>query len=65
VTGLAHELAQIAADPADLRSTRQTLIKLTHDEVTSLEPAIISESLLVRASPSARQGATAPGAMQN
>ena len=40
---LAGELAAIDCELAELATTRQTLTKLTRDEVTSPEPAIISE----------------------
>ncbi|GIE92527.1 hypothetical protein [Actinoplanes regularis] len=40
---IAGELAAVDCELSDLATTRQTLIKLTHDEVTSPQPAIISE----------------------
>lgn len=43
MTKLAGELAAIDCELADLATTRRTLTKLTRDEVTSPEPAIISE----------------------
>jgi hypothetical protein len=61
VTRLADELAQIAADPGDLQTTRQTRVKLTDDEITPPEPAIISEPWLVGASPHTRQAIIARG----
>lgn len=43
MTKLAGELAAIECELSDLATTRQTLIKLTRNEVTSPDPAIISE----------------------
>ena len=43
MTKLAGELAAIECELSDLATTRQTLVKLTHDEVTASEPVIISE----------------------
>jgi hypothetical protein len=43
MTKLAGEVAAIEAELADLATTRQTLVKLTHDQVTAPDPAIISE----------------------
>jgi hypothetical protein len=43
MTKLASELAAIDCELSDLTTTRQMLIKLTHDQVASPEPAIISE----------------------
>lgn len=43
MTKLTGELAAIDDELSDLATTRQMLIKLTHGEVTSPEPAIISE----------------------
>jgi hypothetical protein len=43
IATLADELTAIAAELADPQTTRQTLVKFTHEEVTSPEPAIISE----------------------
>lgn len=40
---LAADLAAIERELSDLATTRQTLITLTHSEVTSTEPSIISE----------------------
>jgi hypothetical protein len=43
MTKLAGELAAIECELSDLATTRQTLITLTQNEVTSPDPAIISE----------------------
>jgi len=43
MTKIAGELAAIECELSDLATTRQTLIKLTQAEVTSADPAIISE----------------------
>jgi hypothetical protein len=40
---LAAEVAAIDAELADLATTRQTLTKILEDEMTSSEPAVISE----------------------
>ncbi|MBG6068197.1 hypothetical protein [Micromonospora ureilytica] len=40
---LAAEAAAIDAELADLATTRQTLTKILEDEMTSSEPAVISE----------------------
>jgi hypothetical protein len=43
MTKLAAEVAAIESELADLATTRQTLTKILEREVTSAEPAIISE----------------------
>ena len=43
MTKLAGELAAIECELSDLATTRQTLTKLTRNEVTSPSPAVISE----------------------
>jgi ABC-type lipoprotein release transport system permease subunit len=43
IAKLTGELTVAEAELADLQTTRQTLVKLTHNEVTAAEPAVASE----------------------
>jgi hypothetical protein len=43
ITKLTHELAAAEAELSDLQVTRQTLMKLTHGELTTADPTITSE----------------------
>ncbi|GAA2560749.1 hypothetical protein GCM10010435_35370 [Winogradskya consettensis] len=43
IAELNAELAAAESEIADLQTTRQTLVKLTHDEVTATNPRITSE----------------------
>lgn len=42
LTKLTNDLAAIESELADLATTRQTLLKLTHGEVTAADPTIAS-----------------------
>jgi hypothetical protein len=42
ITALTGELATVEAELADLQITRQTLMKLTHGELTATDPTITS-----------------------
>jgi hypothetical protein len=44
ITALTGELATVEAELDDLQVTRQTLMKLTHGELTAADPAITSAS---------------------